>query len=79
MKIFIDSEGKVRGAQAVGRGAASRINIVSAFIKKDANILELVFAEQAYCPEVCELYDVINVAAENALRKIKNRKSEFKI
>ena len=79
MKIFIDSEGKVRGAQAVGRGAASRINIVSAFIKKDANILELVFAEQAYCPEVCELYDVINVAAENALRKIKNRKSEFKV
>ncbi len=79
MKVFIDECGKIVGAQAVGPGAASRINVVSALIRKGSHITELAFMEQAYCPEVCELYDVINIAAENAIRRAKLNIEEYHV
>ena len=71
MKVFVDKDGTIKGAQAVGRGASSRIDIVSALIRKNGKIWDLAFMEKSYCPEVCELYDVIKIAAENAMRKMK--------
>ncbi len=79
MKVFIDEDGILKGAQAVGPGASSRINVVSALIKKGANIMDMVFMEQAYCPEVCELYDVINIAAENAVRRARLRPDKYSV
>ncbi|NPA74566.1 MAG: FAD-dependent oxidoreductase [Euryarchaeota archaeon] len=79
MKIFIDRAGKLLGAQAVGPGAASRINVVSALLRKGAHITDLMFMEQAYCPEVCELYDVLNIAAENAVRRVKMKIDKYEV
>ncbi len=76
MKIFAAKDGSLLGAQAVGPGASSRIDIVSALIRRGGKVWDLAFMEKSYCPEVCELYDVIKIAAENAMRKMKLEKYE---
>ncbi len=76
MKIFASQDGTLLGAQAVGPGASSRIDIVSALIRRGGKVWDLAFMEKSYCPEVCELYDVIKIAAENAMRKLKIEKYE---
>ncbi len=76
MKVFVDDDGTITGAQAVGKGASSRIDMVSALMRNGGKIWDLAYMEKTYCPEVCELYDVIKIAAENAMRRMKIEKYE---
>ncbi len=76
MKVYVDEEGYIKGAQAVGHEASSRINVVSSLIRMHAKITDLAFMEHAYCPEVSELYDVMKIAAENVLRRLKIKEYE---
>jgi pyruvate/2-oxoglutarate dehydrogenase complex dihydrolipoamide dehydrogenase (E3) component len=50
MKVFVEEDGTITGAQVVGPGAASRIDIVSALIRKKGKIWDLAFMEKSYCP-----------------------------
>ncbi len=76
MKVYVNEKGYIKGAQAVGYSASSRINVVSSLIRMNAKITDLAFMEHAYCPEVSELYDVMKIAAENVLRRLKLEKYE---
>ena len=71
VKILADKKTqKIIGAQAVGKGAASRINIVSTAITAGMTLQELYDVEFAYCPAVSQSYDVLTSAVEIALRKL---------
>jgi NADH oxidase (H2O2-forming) len=75
VKIIADAKtGKVLGGQAVGEGAGARINVVSLGIKCGIDVYSLSQIEMAYCPMIAESYDVLNKAADFAVRKLeKNR------
>ncbi|MGC8663660.1 MAG: FAD-dependent oxidoreductase [Thermoplasmata archaeon] len=71
LKLVCDKNtGVILGAQAVGKNASSKINVISMAIKKKADVFDLSSLEIAYCPEVSDLYDVINMAADIVLRKM---------
>jgi len=74
VKIFTDEEGNIKGAQAVGYMASKKIDIISALMRGGGKIWDVAFMEHAYCPASAHLYDVINIAANNAMRKIKVEK-----
>jgi NADH oxidase (H2O2-forming) len=72
VKLLADaSSGKLLGAQAVGSGAASRINVVACALKGGLTVQELSELELAYCPAVSETYDVLTKACDFLLRKMK--------
>jgi NADH oxidase (H2O2-forming) len=75
VKIIADSKtGKVLGGQAVGEGAGARINVLSLAIKCGIDAYSISQVEMAYCPMLAESYDVLNKAADFAVRKLeKNR------
>ncbi len=71
VKVIVNKKNKkVIGAQAVGEGAAHRINVVSAAIKAGFSAKELSDVELAYCPAVSETYDVLMQAVDLAARKM---------
>jgi pyruvate/2-oxoglutarate dehydrogenase complex dihydrolipoamide dehydrogenase (E3) component len=71
VKILADAKtGRVLGAQAVGEGAAARMNVLSLAIRNSMNIYSLAQTEMAYCPMVAENYDVLNKAADFAVRRL---------
>ncbi|MCL7412113.1 MAG: FAD-dependent oxidoreductase [ANME-2 cluster archaeon] len=71
VKVLADSStGKLLGAQAVGRGAAARINVVAVALKSGLTVHELAEVELAYCPAVSETYDVLTKACDFAVRKL---------
>jgi NADH oxidase (H2O2-forming) len=71
VKIIADAKtGKVLGGQAVGEGAGGRINVIAIAIKVGMDIYELSKVEMAYCPMVAENYDVLNKAADFAVRRM---------
>lgn len=71
VKVLADSStGKLLGAQAVGKGAAARINIVAVALKGGLTVHELAEVELAYCPAVSETYDVLTKACDFAVRKL---------
>jgi len=74
VKIFTDEDGNIKGAQAVGYMASKKIDIISALMRGGGKIWDVAFMEHAYCPASAHLYDVINIAANNAMRKIKIEK-----
>ncbi len=75
MKILADSKtGKVLGAQAIGQEAASRVNVVSLAIRCGMDIHSLAKTEMAYCPMLAENYDVLNKAADFAVRRMEKTK-----
>lgn len=75
VKIIADAKtGKVLGGQVVGEGAGARINVISLAIKCGADIYSLARAEMAYCPMLAENYDVLNKAADFAVRKLEKGK-----
>ncbi|MDP2845654.1 MAG: FAD-dependent oxidoreductase, partial [Candidatus Methanoperedens sp.] len=75
VKIIADSKtGKLLGAQAVGEGAGARINVISLAIKASMDIYSLSKTEMAYCPMLAENYDVLNKAADFAVRKLEKDK-----
>ncbi len=71
VKIFVEEDGTIAGAQAVGFWASKKIDIISALMRRRGEIWDVAFMEHAYCPAVAHLYDVINIAANNAMRKLK--------
>lgn len=71
VKIIADAKtGKVLGGQAVGEGAGARINTISLGIKCGIDVYSLSKVETAYCPMIAESYDVLNKAADFAVRKL---------
>lgn len=71
VKIIADAKtGKVLGGQAVGDGAGARINVISIAIRCGMDVYSLSRTEMAYCPRVAENYDVLNKAADFAIRKL---------
>ena len=70
VKIIADKKGKILGAQAVGKDAAPRINIISTAIKSDMSLKELSEVELAYCPAVSQTYDVLQQAADLLIRRL---------
>jgi len=75
VKIIADAKtGKVIGGQAIGEGAGARINTIALGIKCGIDVYSLRQIEMAYCPMIAESYDVLNKAADFAVRKLeKNR------
>lgn len=70
--IFDKSNGKILGAQAVGKkGCAERMNIISMAIEFGISIEELSAIEMAYCPAVSEVNDPLLRAVDFGLRRIK--------
>ncbi len=69
--------GRILGAQAVGKGASSTIDIISMAIRKGATAQDLSAVEISYCPAVSDLYDVINMAGDLLLRKISPENYRF--
>jgi NADH oxidase (H2O2-forming) len=72
VKIIADAKtGRVLGGQVVGEeGAGSRINVLSLAIKSGMDVYSLSQTEMAYCPMLAESYDVLNKAADFAVRKL---------
>lgn len=71
VKIIADAKtGKVLGGQIVGDGAGARINVISMAIRCGLDVYSLSRTEMAYCPRVAENYDVLNKAADFAIRKL---------
>jgi rhodanese-related sulfurtransferase len=70
--IFSTEDGRVLGAQAVGReGVDKRIDVISVAIQNNATVFDLEEAELCYAPQYGAAKDPINVAgmiAANALR-----------
>ena len=62
--------GRVLGGQAVGEDAGAIINVISLAIRCGINIYSLSRTEMAYCPMVAENYNILNRAADFALRKL---------
>lgn len=59
-------QGMVAGANAAG----ARINVISMAIRCGMDVYSLSRTEMAYCPGVAENYNVLNKAADFAIRKL---------
>ncbi len=75
VKIIADAKtGKLLGGQSVGEGAGARINVLSLAIRCGMDVYALSQTEMAYCPMLAENYDVLNKAADFAVRKLEKEK-----
>ncbi len=75
VKIIADAKtGRVLGGQAAGEGAGARINVIALAIKAGMDVYALSRTETAYCPMLAESYDVLNKAADFAVRKLEKGK-----
>ncbi|MEJ5362248.1 MAG: FAD-dependent oxidoreductase [Spirochaetota bacterium] len=70
-KVLCDTTGKLLGAQAIGNGAAARINIISLAIEHGLTLDDILRFEMAYCPAVSEVNDILFKACEFTKRRIK--------
>lgn len=71
VKLICDAKtGKVLGGQAAGDGAGAIINVISLGIRCGIDVFSLARTEMAYCPMVGENYNVLNKAADFAVRKL---------
>jgi len=68
--IAEENSGKIIGAQAVGKGAHMRINVIAAALRSSLTLNELMDIELVYCPPISEAYDVLFLASELAKRKL---------
>lgn len=70
--IFSKKDGRVAGAQAVGKeGVEKRIDVISMAIQKNATVFDLEEAELCYAPQFGSAKDPVNIAgmiAANVLR-----------
>ncbi|KCZ72660.1 NAD(P)H-nitrite reductase [Candidatus Methanoperedens nitroreducens] len=72
IKVIADARtGRVLGGQAIGEGAAARINMISLAVRNGMDVYSLSQTETAYCPMLAESYDVLNKAADFAVRKLR--------
>ena len=71
LKVLFDAEGRVLGAQAIGReGADKRIDVVSTAMRFKATVHDLAELDLCYCPQTGTPKDAVNTAghiAENIL------------
>ena len=75
IKIIYDGpSGRILGAQAAGKGAAERINVISTALEFAIPISELERIEMAYCPSISELHDPLIRAVEFARRRGESKK-----
>jgi NADPH-dependent 2,4-dienoyl-CoA reductase/sulfur reductase-like enzyme/peroxiredoxin family protein/rhodanese-related sulfurtransferase/TusA-related sulfurtransferase len=69
--LYQPGTGKILGAQAVGfDGVDKRIDVISAYLKKDGTVRDLAEFEQAYAPPFSSAKDPVNMVgfiAENSL------------
>ena len=71
VKVIADAQtGKVLGGQIIGDGAGARINVISMAIRCGLDVYSLSRTEMAFCPRVAENYDLLNKAADFAIRKL---------
>jgi NADPH-dependent 2,4-dienoyl-CoA reductase/sulfur reductase-like enzyme/rhodanese-related sulfurtransferase len=70
--IFSSKDGRVAGAQAIGReGVEKRIDVIAMAIQKNATVFDLEEAELCYAPQFGSAKDPVNIAgmiAANVLR-----------
>lgn len=71
IKVHADKEGRILGAQAVGPGAAQRINKFSIAIHQGLTLEQFVEAETAYAPVVAPVIDASSIACNIASRRIR--------
>lgn len=72
VKIIAEkSTGRVIGVQALGNGAAKRIDVAATAIAAGMTLEDFASLEFAYCPPVSNTYDTLLAAALQALRKSK--------
>lgn len=71
VKILANAEnGRILGCQAVGEGAAWRVNVVAMAMKMKGTVYDLSNTELAYCPAISETYDVLLRATDFAIRRL---------
>jgi NADPH-dependent 2,4-dienoyl-CoA reductase/sulfur reductase-like enzyme len=73
IKLVFDKESELlMGGQIVGgEEVTQRINALSFAIQKQMTLRELMKADTAYTPPLCETWEPMVLAAETALRKIR--------
>ncbi len=72
VELYADSNGKLTGAELTGQeGTAWRANVLLTAIKAGFTLKDLSNLELAYCPSVSQHYDVLIMAADLGLRKLK--------
>ena len=73
VKLVVEKESqRIIGAQIIGgEEVTQRINAISLAIQKQTTIRELVKADTAYAPPLCETWEPIVLAAEMALLKLR--------
>ena len=73
LKVLFDANGKILGAQAIGKnGVEKRIDVLATAIKGDLSVTDLIDIELSYAPPYGSAKDPINLAgmiAENILTK----------
>jgi len=67
--VFDKSNGKVYGAQMVGRGV-ERINVVAAAIQGNATIEDIRRVDFAYSPPFATVWDSLLIAANQAIKEV---------
>jgi NADH oxidase (H2O2-forming) len=73
LRVVVDvNDGKILGAQAVGKeGAAWRINVFALAIHGGMTLYDLMDAEFAYNPPVSQMYDPISQVAEIGIKRLR--------
>jgi NADH oxidase (H2O2-forming) len=72
VKIVADKHsGALLGAQALGDGAAARVNLIGMALEYGIALEQLPSLEMAYCPAVSEVYDPLQRAVDFTMRRIK--------
>jgi NADH oxidase (H2O2-forming) len=74
VKLIASRDGRLQGCQAVGKGAAERVNIASTALQARFTVHDLAETELCYCPAISDTYDVLMQAADNLIRKLEARK-----
>jgi len=70
--IVNEADGKILGAQALGReGAAWRINLMALAIHGGMTLVDLMDAELSYNPPVSQMVDPLSQLAEVGLKRLK--------
>lgn len=71
IKVHADKRGRILGAQAVGPGAAQRIDKFSLAIHRGLTLEQFMEAETSYAPVVAPVIDASSIACEIANRRVK--------
>ena len=72
VKLIADKKTKkIIGGQVVGGGALGRINTIATAIKAGFTLQDLADVELAYCPALSNVTDVLTLAAEFGIRRLK--------